>query len=300
MTRRWIVDTVGDAMFERLANELSASELQSVLLEVMQRRAKARTPAQVLAQYERDLFVRPGMVDQRRAVAIDGHLLAAAARFEALELSPMTPLGTCSTVALTDQHRIVSALRTAELVSDPTNVLALECASRLRASRAPVHLATCHRPVRAQPVPKLPRWSQHFRMFVLASGGIETKDHEFTIETMVMHVRTMLAALARLEDHGYAFGARRLEVLATPERAAVADRIATAITDVPVSRMPLEQAYYFGLRYKLMVTALDGTELFLVDGGAFDWLAKLTSNRRAVYIATGTGSQLMASFERPS
>jgi len=32
----------------------------------------------------------------------------------------------------------------------------------------------------------------------------------------------------------------------------------------------------------------------LIDGGAFDWLAKLVSNRRAVYVATGAGSQLIA------
>jgi hypothetical protein len=37
----------------------------------------------------------------------------------------------------------------------------------------------------------------------------------------------------------------------------------------------------------------DGTEIPLVDGGAFDWLAKLTSDRMAVYIASGLGSQLM-------
>jgi hypothetical protein len=28
----------------------------------------------------------------------------------------------------------------------------------------------------------------------------------------------------------------------------------------------------------------------LVDGGAFDWLARLAANRRAVYIATGAGA----------
>jgi len=31
-----------------------------------------------------------------------------------------------------------------------------------------------------------------------------------------------------------------------------------------------------------------------IDGGVFDWLAKLTSNRRAVYVATGAGAQVMA------
>jgi len=32
----------------------------------------------------------------------------------------------------------------------------------------------------------------------------------------------------------------------------------------------------------------------LFDGGAFGWLAKLTSNRRAVYVASGGGAQLIA------
>ncbi|MGO8999732.1 MAG: hypothetical protein ACLQVI_40925, partial [Polyangiaceae bacterium] len=48
------------------------------------------------------------------------------------------------------------------------------------------------------------------------------------------------------------------------------------------------------LRYVLWVTAPDGRQIPLVDGGAFDWLAKLTSNRRAVYVATGAGAQLIS------
>lgn len=56
MTHPWIVDSLGALAFEWLAAELSGAELQSVLLEVMQRRAAA-----------------------------------AAAAFEAIELSPVTP-----------------------------------------------------------------------------------------------------------------------------------------------------------------------------------------------------------------
>ena len=95
MTRRWILDSLSEPIFERLASELSGSELSSVLLEVMQRRANARTPADVIAQYERDAFCRPAAIDQRVSVAIDGHLLAAAAAFDAIELSPVAPLAAC-------------------------------------------------------------------------------------------------------------------------------------------------------------------------------------------------------------
>jgi hypothetical protein len=232
---------------------------------------------------------------------VDGHLLAAAEDFEAIELSPVAPLGSCSTFALTDQNRVLSALRSTEIVSDPTNVLALACALRLRARPgATVHLATSQRVVRAQPVPKVPGYAPHFRIFVLASAGAETKDHAFTADTLVLHVRTMWRALDRLERHGYAFGTRCVDVLATPARAVIGDRVAEGLGAI-ARRKPLEHPYYSGgLRYQLWVTAPDGAAIPLVDGGAFDWVAKLASNRRAVFVATGAGAQLIAfRFGRP-
>jgi hypothetical protein len=44
----------------------------------------------------------------------------------------------------------------------------------------------------------------------------------------------------------------------------------------------------------LWVTAPDGAELPLGDGGTFDWLARLLSSRRAVFVASGLGAQLVA------
>lgn len=293
--RDWIPRSVGAPTFEQLATKLSGSELQSVMLEVLHVRASARTPSEVLAQYGRDGFCRPATVDLRTSVELDAHLLEAATGFEAIELSPVAPLGACSTVALTHQNRVLSALRGTEVVSDPTNVLALECALRLRAAPdTPVHLATSQRVIRAQPVPKLPGYAPHFRIFVLASAGAESQGHGFTVDAMTLHVRTMLGALDRLEQNGYAFGARRVDILATAERATLGDRIAESLGAM-ASRKPLEHAYYSGgLRYMLWVTAPEGVEVPLVDGGAFDWLTRLASNRRAVYVASGTGAQLMA------
>src|SRR4051812_722626 len=110
----WIARTIGEAGFERLASGLAGSELHSLLLEVMRRRAKARTPSEVLAQHRRDGLTRPAAADLRTSLAIDVELLAAASEFEAIELSPVTALGACSTVALTDQHRVLSSLRSTE------------------------------------------------------------------------------------------------------------------------------------------------------------------------------------------
>jgi hypothetical protein len=294
--RGWIVERVGAQAFERLTQGLSGSELHSVLLDVMRRRAAKRLPKDLLAQYVRDPFCGPAAVDLRTSNTLDGELLAAAEGFEAIELSPVAPLGACSVVATTDQNRVLSALRMTEVVSDPTNVLALECAARLRARpELPVHLVTTERVIRAQPAPKLPGYAQHFRIFVLGSAGRETRDHCFTVDTMVRHVRTLLAGLDRLERVGYSFGVRRVEVFATAERQRLGDRVAESLGAI-ASRKPLEHAYYSGgLRYQIWVTIPgEGSSVPLVDGGSFDWVAKIASNRRAVYVATGTGSQLIA------
>ena len=291
--RAWIVDSVGTPTFNRLVDGLTGSELQSLLLEVTHARALARSAKELVAQYGRDPFCAPSPVDLREMLAIDGHLLEAAERFEAVELSPVAPMGTCSVVGPTHQNRVLSALRATEVVSDPTNVLALECALRLRTRpEAALHLATSQRVVRAQPVPKLPGYGQHFRLFALGSAGIERKDHAFTVETVALHVRTMLAGLARLEQHGYPLGRRRVEILASPQRQGLGDQLADLLE---ADRLPLEHPYYSGgLRYRIWVAAPDGEELPLADGGTFDWLSQLASNQRAVFVGSGLGSQMIA------
>lgn len=298
--RSWIVDSVGATAFSRLAGGLTGSALQSLLLEVMHARAEARCASELIDQYGCDPFCAPSAVDLRAMLAIDGQLLEAAERFEAVELSPVAPMGACSVVGPSHQNRVLTALRATEVVSDPTNVLALECSLRMRARpAADVHLATSQRVLRAQPVPRQPGYAQHFRLFALGSGGVERKDHAFTIETVVLHVRTMLAGLLRLERLGHSLGRPRVEVFASAEKRQLGDRIAEILN---AEIQPLEHPYYSGgLRYRIWVSAPDGEELPLGDGGAFDWLGQLSSNRRAVFIGSGLGSQLIAlRFGRPS
>ncbi len=280
---------------QALAEGLAPSALWSLLLDVFEQRAAQRGPAMLRQQWENDRFVQPCAIDQRTLNALDGHLLAAAADFEALELSPLAPLATCSAVALTSQNRSVYTARGTEVVADPTNVLALECARRLRsAPGAVIKLTTSHRCVRAQAVPDRPGFAAHFRMFCLVSAAHERKDHGFLTEALIEHIRTHIAALDRLEQHGYHFPDRTLRLLATPERTHLAERIAAAITELPVSREPLQHGYYDGLRFMLDSGTPDGNSVPLIDGGAFDWLRKLTANDHMVMVGSGMGSQLAA------
>ena len=291
----WADAGIDAALREALTQRLAPNELWSLLLTVLEARAARRTPAMVRRQWENDRFVQPSMIDQRTLNHLDSHLLAAASEFEATELSPVAPLGACSSVALTSQNRIVSTARGTEVVSDPTNVLALECAKRLRtAPSAVVKLATSHRCVRAQPVPKRPGFAQHFRMFCLASAAHERKHHAFLTGALLEHIRTHVAALDRLERDGYHFPDRNLRLLATPERMHLARQIANALTDIPVAVTRLEHKYYDGLRFMLEVSTPAGDVIPFIDGGAFDWLRKLLANDRMVFVASGMGSQIAA------
>jgi hypothetical protein len=297
-TRSWIHDFDLETV-RKLQKDLPASQLWTLLLDVLEHRAADRTPARLMQQWEHDRFVTPSYVDQRTQLEIDRHLFAAAPQFEALELSPVAPLGITSAIALTSQNRVVSTARGTDVVSDPTNVLALESARRLRADGTSiVRLATSHRCVRAQQIPKIPGFAAHFRMFCLTSAAHETQDQGFTVNALVEHVRTHWAALDLLEQHGYRFEHRVVKLLATPARAPLADRIAASLAPIEVRREPLTKAYYDGLRFMIDARTTSGDDIPLIDGGAFDWVAKLASNRKLVFVASAIGSQLAAKAYR--
>jgi hypothetical protein len=74
----------------------SPSETTPWLLELARQQAARRRPADLVAQIERDRFVQPSLLDLRLVHELDGLALGAASRFEAVLLSPVAPLGSCS------------------------------------------------------------------------------------------------------------------------------------------------------------------------------------------------------------
>jgi hypothetical protein len=298
MERNWTHAGIEEAAYSALTQGLAASELWSLLLGVVEQRAARRSAAQVLQQWEKDRFVCPAYIDQRTLNQLDGHLLAAASAFEALELSPLAPLGSCSGIALASQNKIVSTVRGTEVVSDPTNMLALESARRLRENGQTVRLTTNHRCVRAQAVPKQAGYAAHFRLFCMTSAGHERKDQAFLVESLSEHIQTHISALDRLEQHGYRFPDRTLKILATPQRQALGERIASGVGGTAVVFETLAHDYYEGLRFMISARSQGGEHLPLIDGGAFDWLRKLTSNNKLVFVASALGSQLAAYLYR--
>jgi hypothetical protein len=135
-------------------------------------------------------------------------------------------------------------------------------------------------------------------MFCLATAGHETKDQAFTVDALADHIKTHLLGLASLRQNGYALSAPSVTLLSTAARRSLADRIAGQLPDdVAVTHEVLTKPYYNGLRFMINVAGSAG-DIPLIDGGAFDWVAKLASNRKLVFVASAIGSQLIAHLFR--
>jgi len=283
----------------------SPSESVPLLLELARRQAERRELGELLAQCERDGFVAPSALDQRTAHALDGIALEAAADFEALLLSPVAPLGTCSRLAPTSQDRTLSAARGLEVVSDPTNVLALECARRFaRAPRTDVRLATVHQVLRAQALPPKAGFSRHFRMLALAEAGPGRAEDGFEVDAIARHV----AVMDRVFDASRALGCdvprRRATVFHDARRAVAVERVRARLArDLPHVELvlePFESRYYDGLRVLFGGTSAAGEHVPLADVAVLDWMARLTSNARQRLVASGLGIQLLPLLFRSS
>jgi hypothetical protein len=298
----WKDAGVDASVHDALATRLKGSALRSLLLSVAQRRAMARGPSDVLQQFEQDRFVGIAPVDQRTLRRLELTLLEVADAYDAVELSPVAPLGTCVAVAPGSQNRTVSTMRGTEVVSDPTNVLALECARRLRAAPvATVRLVTAHRCVRAQSVPAGRGMAAHFSMFCLATAAHEAPDQAFAAVALAEHVLVHLSALERLENAGYRFGHRKVRLLSTPACGQAARRIEQQLQTrhpaLVVEHQALASSYYDGLRFMIDVSDVSDAPARptpLIDGGVFDWVGQLAANRKFRYVASAMGMQLAA------
>lgn len=91
-------------------------------MSVARERAARVEPARLMRRWAEDRFVRPSPADPRRIHAIEDRIWGRLpVEFTGVELSPVTPMGTCVAVGAADQNRIVSTMRLTEVVSDPTN-----------------------------------------------------------------------------------------------------------------------------------------------------------------------------------
>jgi hypothetical protein len=290
----------------------SPSRTRPALMALARAQAARRRPVELLQQWQRDGTVGMADLDLRDAVRLDGIALAAADEYDAVLLSPVAPLGMCSVLAPTSQDRTLTTTRATEVVSDPTNALALEAADRLTADPgASVRLCTAHQVLRMQRPSSEPGRSQHFRLFCLADAAFGRADHAVELEAIGRQFTAILTTIATAGsqyDRDYGRISALLET--APGRDGLADRVTDLLAGpalgLDVERGVLRSAYYDGVRIQLFIDGPggpdgpDGDRSAIADLGLFDWVSQLLGDRRARFIASGLGLQLLPVLGHPA
>jgi hypothetical protein len=268
------------------------ADVASFLLEVAQRRAGAIRPADVVRRLRDDRLTEPGLVDGRALHRTISRLLDALPEtVEVLELSPVAPLATCSSVATVDQKKIVSTVRAVEVAADPTNTLAAIAAGR---ADTDVRLAAVQRVLRAQPFGAIGQ--QHFTILGLVAAGRDRGNLDFERTALVETARVVVAAL-----DACAVGPVELRVTS------LRDRFTDALVDDVRAAMPAAvsvvadpdrtsgRGYYRDVCFRVVARPGPG-ELEVGDGGCTDWSARLTGDRKRRLLVAGLGVDRIAAI----
>ena len=293
-----ILDQIGDKeLLERILT-LSKADLNSLLLKIHQEQALSATAPDVLKAFQANRFSVPSELNPVDYHILEAELLSLAKKsdIKAILLSPCAPFASSSVFGCVDQNNIVSAVRGVEVLSDPTNILAIIIAEGLKNKEmdntAAIHYCATARVSRAQPFPKMKGYYSHFGIFGIVSSGKDIGSYSCEKELLSKQL-SFYKNLAQEKFQG------KLSVVLRKRRGytdgdgffdAMAQLVESALPDVPLS-FDLEHEdnnYYKGINYKMYVEK-DDEKTEIGDGGFVDWISKMVNNKKERCLISGIG-----------
>jgi hypothetical protein len=308
ITERIARDAGAPELVEMLADRLTPTDLQSVLLEVFRRSARARTPKDVLDQYERSRFTHPARTDPRLLGELDRLAFSLLPEgFETVELAPVEPLGAVSVLTGLSQDVVVTTVRNTEAVSDPTNLLALECAVRRRASigagdrtAPPVRLCASQRAVRGQHYDD-PELSSHFRLLGLVTAGRAEASYGMELMSLTEQLGFSVRLLNEAETIGIRVEGIQISITDLTDgvwtsslESGVARPLSERFPEISIRFDPERESgrgYYERACFKLHAHNAAGDRIEILDGGFTDWTQALLGDRKERLLISGLGTE---------
>jgi hypothetical protein len=296
-------------LIETLTERLSPGELQSLLLPVFEKQAAQISASDLFRQYQQNRFVKPSDLPVAARMAFDQLAFGIAAKFKAIELAPVSPLGTCSALGTVHQNKVLSALRNVEVTSDSTNMMALEAAVERKKllnenpkDRQTVNLCSSHRLIRTQYFED-PTFTAHFRVFSMVSAGRDQGNFTFETEQLYQQLAVYLQILDNVKEIGLQVKTISAGITILDE-AFLRSKVETQLFEPLQKEYPGVRFYFNDERqngrgyYKTLCFNLDaqnaqGQEFNLADGGCTDWSQLLLQNRKERLLISGIGSEIL-------
>lgn len=282
---------------EAWAEQLSQGDLTTLLLAVFQAQAQKQAPHELFRRFADNRFVQPSQTSPIELKRLELNLLERAqnAGFEPVELSPVAPLGSCSSYGKMHQNKVLSGLRSCEVVADPSNMLALLLTRRWQENKSSdiLRLCTAHRCLRTVKHTQ-PQYLSHFGLFALASLVPHSQSH-----VLVAELERHLAWYAQLLRGAQL---KQRYTLTTLHPAKLADALQSAFDDWEIDAVKKLQSgtgeYYWGGRILLDLRRLDCEAwLNLADCGIVDWPAQLSGHRHLKLVISGLGLERLLEFQ---
>lgn len=286
-----------ERLITELTTKLSQSEMTTLLLALSQEMTAQSSPVDLLNKYGTNRFVKPSELSpiKLKKIELDMLELAENSGFTSLELSPASPLGSCSVIAKVDQNKVISATRGVELMSDSTNMLAIYLANGIKNksinnSINDVHVCAASRVTRGQWF-KQANVLPHFGLFTLVSSGKDTGSYRFEKDTLTRHIAFYL------NYYGGKLGQETKVFLhmrkGYTDSEGFLDRLVDHLNvEFPSclfieDRVESSNQYYKGLNFEVNVNGVN-----IVDGGFVDWTQQLLGNKKERLLISGTGMDL--------
>ena len=301
-----ILKKIGDQEIMDKLLSLSKSDLNSLLLELFEKQTNKFIPTDMLKAYRSNRFATHSEADPGKFHALEVLLLTVAQEMDikTVLLSPTAPLGSCSVFGCVDQYNVVSALRGTEILSDPSNMLAIIIADKLRnktaSNRLPLHYATTARVVRAQEFAGTASFA-HFGLYCMISSGRDIGSYACEKELLEKHLlfyKVMLKAqfkskmsIVLRKRSGYndinGFFEQMTEV------------VQSMLPDTPLSfdLDDVDNKYYQGINFKIYMETAD--EKFEIgDGGFVDWFNQMLGSKKERGLISGIGLDRLLLLDR--
>jgi len=295
ITKRLLTQFGDMELIEKLS-ALPNADFNSLLLEIFQSRARGKTPTETVKAFQANRFSVPSALDPVAYHVLETAFLSAAQKFDIkpVLLSPAAPFASSSVFGCVSQNNVVSAVRGTEIVSDPTNMLAIIIAEKLKHKKVenttPIHYCTTARVLRAQAFPNTGRHFAHFGIFCIVSSGKDSGS--YGCERALMQKQLSFYKELLWDKYGANLSIVFRKRRGYPDADGFLDRMAELMKNVfPELHLSFDlehedSNYYKGIHYNIIMER-NGDKIEIGDGGFVDWMQKMTNNKRERCLISG-------------